>query len=414
MGLELSYIKFINSHTEKSGGTKMLELGNQRISPNPKINFSTGKEYYQSLGYEHVSVDVNGLDGSLKLDLREPTLFSNYINYFNIITNCGTTEHIEPFEKQFTSFKLLHDLLQPNGIFVHIIPEYNDRWKSHCQYFYSKDFFEMLAKENNYEILEFKNLNDLLGVALQKKSSNNFMTNKDLFYSKINFVRDASHVYKNAVYPNTMVSRNKVKDLATYIDIIADENVEGDYIECGTYRGGLSALMLDQLIYRKLDKKLWIYDTFQGMSEPTDLDISVKDENAKTSFDVLKNETTGCADWCKATIDIVESTLNIVTNDFRNYTKFIIGKVEDTLINDANVPKTISLMRLDTDWYDSTKIELETLYHRLSINGYVIIDDYGYWKGQKLATDEFFDKLDKDSYTITDGDDGSIIIKKLK
>ena len=70
-------------------------------------------------------------------------------------------------------------------------------------------------------------------------------------------------------------------------------------------------------------------------------------------------------------------------------------------------------MRLDTDWYESTKIELEKFYHLLSIDGIVIIDDYRLWQGQKLAVDEFFDKLDKDSYKFTDGDDGSLIITKL-
>jgi len=71
-------------------------------------------------------------------------------------------------------------------------------------------------------------------------------------------------------------------------------------------------------------------------------------------------------------------------------------------------------MRLDTDWYESTKIELEKFYHLLSVGGVVIIDDYRLWQGQKLAVDEFFDKLDKDAYQFVDGDDGSLIITKMK
>ena len=211
-----------------------------------------------------------------------------------------------------------------------------------------------------------------------------------------------------------MVTKRKVSELNTCLYKTITEEIVGDYVECGTYRGGLSALMLDTILYHNLDKKLWVYDTFQGMSEPSDLDISNKNEIAKVTFDASKNQLTGYADWCKATIDIVQSTLSIVSHEYEKYSNLIIGKVEDTLTHENNIPKKISLMRLDTDWYESTKIELEKFYHLLSVGGIVIIDDYRLWLGQKLAVDEFFDKLDKDAYQFVDGDDGSLIITKMK
>jgi hypothetical protein len=225
---------------------------------------------------------------------------------------------------------------------------------------------------------------------------------------------DTQHrLFKDIVNPNTMVTRGKILELDKSLDETLKNEIIGDYVECGTYRGGLSALMLDHLISNKLDKKLWVYDTFQGMSEPTDLDVSIKNEQALQTFHASKNAETGFADWCKATIDIVHSTLNLVSPEYLNYTNLIVGKVEDTLQSENNIPKNIALMRLDTDWYESTKIELEKFYHLLSIGGVVIIDDYRLWQGQKLAVDEFFDKLDKDSYKFADGDDGSLIITKL-
>ena len=66
------------------------------------------------------------------------------------------------------------------------------------------------------------------------------------------------------------------------------------------------------------------------------------------------------------------------------------GDVADTLADASTLPEKISLLRLDTDWYESTKIELETLYPRLAKRGILIIDDYGQWAGQKQAVDEFF------------------------
>lgn len=230
----------------------------------------------------------------------------------------------------------------------------------------------------------------------------------------MNEMKNNQDVITKIVKPNTMVSRGRIYDLDRLVNETIESNIDGDYVECGVYRGGLSALMLDKILSHQLDKKLWIYDTFQGMSEPTEVDISTKNENAVEAFNSLKNETTGCADWCKATIDIVQSTLNLVSKNYPNYCKLIQGKVEDTLPVVNNIPEKISLMRLDTDWYESTKIELDTFYNLLSIGGIIIIDDYRYWQGQKLAVDEFFQTIEKDSYAFFDGDDGSLIIKKYR
>ena len=72
---------------------------------------------------------------------------------------------------------------------------------------------------------------------------------------------------------------------------------------------------------------------------------------------------------------------------------YVVGKVEDTIPRD--LPEQISILRLDTDWYASTKHELETAYPRLSPGGVLIIDDYAHWAGSKQATDEFVAALDE-------------------
>jgi hypothetical protein len=72
---------------------------------------------------------------------------------------------------------------------------------------------------------------------------------------------------------------------------------------------------------------------------------------------------------------------------------FVVGKVEQTLNLRSNIPDAIALLRLDTDWYESTKVELETLYDKLSPGGILLIDDYGYWDGTRRAVDEFFNSL---------------------
>lgn len=413
MGLELEYLKFINKHTRHIHGKNLLELGNQRISPNNEVQYATGKSYFQSLGYNHISVDLNGLDGALRRDLRNPNDFVEFKNYFNIITNSGTTEHVQPFDKQYICFKILHEILSLDGIIIHIVPTLGSRWHNHCKFYYTENFFKLLATENNYVILEIFYYDELMLVAMQKKEDREFMKHIEGFDTMITRIDNKKDILAQAVYPNTMVTKGRVLDLEKELKRIVTENISGDFVECGTYRGGLAALMLEYLTDNNLAKTLYIYDTFQGMSEPTEIDVSIKNEIAIDEFLSKKNDETNCAEWCKATIDVVESTLNIVTNEYQKYTKFIVGKVEDTMLYEAHLPTEISILRLDTDWYESTKIELEKLYHRVVSGGVIIVDDYDYWNGQKQAVDEFFSKINSATFRTENGDDGSLIIYKV-
>lgn len=165
---------------------KMLELGDQVIVG---ANFAakTGKEYFQSLGYDHVSVDLNGQHGALKLDLTIPNNFLTWHDNFHVITNAGTTEHIK---HQFTCFKIIHDCARVGALMIHIVPDTDcmksqGKWKGHCDHYYSLDFFSMLAENNDYHILHQDIQDQLVRVVLQKKIAGEFMVDSDLFSSKI-------------------------------------------------------------------------------------------------------------------------------------------------------------------------------------------------------------------------------------
>ena len=80
----------------------------------------------------------------------------------------------------------------------------------------------------------------------------------------------------------------------------------------------------------------------------------------------------------------------MVTNGSANGVRFIKGDVMQTLLDEENIPREISVLRLDTDWYESTLLELQVLYDRVQQGGVVILDDYGYWDGARSAVDEFF------------------------
>ena len=196
MGLRLSYINFINTFIEKVygpeiRGLKMLELGDQIVKKKSGLIEKTGKEYFTNLGYEHTSVDLNGKHNSLIKDLTNANDFAGWPTHFDILTNSGTTEHVEPFESQYDCFKIIHDCVKVGGLMIHLLPDIitlqEGHFVNHCNYYYSEKFFNDLAVNSNYTILENTIMDHLRCVALVK-NSDNFWQDKDSFLKNINII----------------------------------------------------------------------------------------------------------------------------------------------------------------------------------------------------------------------------------
>ncbi len=184
----------------------------------------------------------------------------------------------------------------------------------------------------------------------------------------------------------TMTSAERLVSLFRAIDYIEQNNIEGDIVECGVWKGGSMMLTAHQLqSHGNTQRSLFLFDTYEGMSEPTADDSTY---NNLSADELLKNSDKEDATsvWCYSSIDEVKQNLYSTGYD-KTKLFFIKGKVEETLPDD-NIRK-IALLRLDTDWYESTKQELETLYDKLVPGGVLIIDDYGHWSGAKKAVDEF-------------------------
>jgi hypothetical protein len=223
------------------------------------------------------------------------------------------------------------------------------------------------------------------------------------------------NIIKEIIAPNTMCSQEQVIELDELLEEVFENKIDGDIVECGTWRGGLACLIVQHIIKNiKADKKVYIYDTFEGMPEPEPEDVGVQGEKAIDTFNRWKRKDGTSSKWCSSGIEFVESNLNRITENYKIYTNLIKGKVEDTLLIKENLPKKICLMRLDTDWYRSTKIELETFYPMLSTGGIVIIDDYNHWLGQQKAVNEFLDGLEWESFETVIGANAGLIIRKLK
>jgi hypothetical protein len=191
------------------------------------------------------------------------------------------------------------------------------------------------------------------------------------------------------VAPFTMTSPERVVALRDAISYVLDRGLPGDIMECGVWRGGSMMVVAQLLVERGERRRLHLCDTFEGMSEPTAQDVSRYGRAAHALLNRTER-TQGRSLWCIASEQDVRRNLNSTGYPLDMVT-LVRGKVEDTL--PAAAPQQIALLRLDTDWYESTRHELECLYPRVVPGGVVIIDDYGYWQGARRAVDEYLAQL---------------------
>ena len=116
--------------------------------------------------------------------------------------------------------------------------------------------------------------------------------------------------------------------------------------------------------------------------------------------------------WCYTPLEEVQKRLNS-TGYPRNKLHYIVGDVMETLKDKTKIPEKIAILRLDTDWYESSKFELEQMYDNVVIGGVIIFDDYYHWDGQRRATDDFFEKISINYDFVNIGNNRtSAIIKK--
>jgi hypothetical protein len=185
-----------------------------------------------------------------------------------------------------------------------------------------------------------------------------------------------------AVRPWTMTSLERIYALIQAVRYVSSNRIPGSVVECGVWKGGSMATVARTLLkLHDSERELYLFDTFEGMSEPTPKDVDLSGKNAS---DLMTQNLGRCAE---APLESVEKVLHD-TGYPQDRMHFVRGRVEDTV--PASAPNSISLLRLDTDWYQSTKHELIHLYPRLSRGGVLIIDDYGHWKGARQACNEYF------------------------
>lgn len=173
----------------------------------------------------------------------------------------------------------------------------------------------------------------------------------------------------------SMVGSKRLDNLETCVRTILAENVPGDLLETGVWRGGACILMKAVLNrFHDQSRCVWLADSFQGLPKPT----------AVTDLD-KRFDLSDC-DFMKVSQEQVEANFQRF-NLLDERVRFLKGWFCDTL---PKAPiKQLALLRLDGDLYDSTRDALNAMYRRVSPGGFIIVDDYGSWNGCRVAVDEF-------------------------
>jgi len=185
----------------------------------------------------------------------------------------------------------------------------------------------------------------------------------------------------------TLTSLESLKLLAITCNYIRNTNVVGDFVETGVWRGGSSIVAKYML---GDSKTYYLFDTFSGMTEPSHFDYRIGQNSAEKTIKKWNSMQSESGNkWVAASLQEVKI----------NFTKFglldskiklIEGDIRLTLEISQNLPKAISILRIDTDFYDSTLISLKKLWPLLANGGVLILDDYAHWDGARRAVDEYF------------------------
>ena len=224
---------------------------------------------------------------------------------------------------------------------------------------------------------------------------------KDLNDADVDIIKYEYFDIIRQVLPYTLTTPARLFVLIEAVKYVINNNIEGDIVECGVWKGGsMMAAALALLEMNATDRDLYLYDTFKGMTKPSEEDVTICGDTAHEDYlhrvkrkapevypyTLKRDDKRDMSNWCYSSLEEVRKNMFSLRYP-RDRIFFIQGRVEDTIPH--QVPAGISILRLDTDFYESTKHELEHLFPRVSQGGVLIIDDYGHWLGQKKAVDEY-------------------------
>jgi len=210
------------------------------------------------------------------------------------------------------------------------------------------------------------------------------------------------------VRPYTMTTVQRIEAVISATHYVVKNDIPGAFVESGVWMGGSIMAAARTLVeLGATGRDLYLYDTFEGLPAPGEHDGITGSDQAITELYESANSGSG-KPFLDAPVDIVRNNL-ARTGYPMDRVHTIPGLVEDTIPTSA--PDQVAFLRLDTDWYTSTKVEMETLFPRLSAHGVLIVDDYAYLDGPRKAVDEYLADFPVPIYLHRIDSSGRMIIK---
>lgn len=203
----------------------------------------------------------------------------------------------------------------------------------------------------------------------------------DILNTHCTYNEDIKQLLLNCA-PFTVTDQRALFDLFQTIEHVVDNNILGDFVECGVYMGGSSKLMIDTLAYKNASRPVWMYDTYEGVPVPEAHELNVDMSNLKQWYMDNKHTDEG-SNWCYTHLEHVKANIGNTNN-----VNFVKGLVEDTIPN--VMPDEIAVLRIDVDLATPTRHILDHMYERVVPGGHVIFDDYGYFPETAKTIDDFF------------------------
>jgi hypothetical protein len=195
-------------------------------------------------------------------------------------------------------------------------------------------------------------------------------------------------------------SRERLFATALAMQYVLDSKIPGAFVECGVWKGGNSLVAKAVNEVHGSNRTFYLYDTYEGHVRPGVHDISL--ESGIKAAEVFDTRVASQGSWNAVSVLEVKNNFADTGLSIDNV-MFIAGDMLHTLCVEENLPEVISVLRLDTDWYEPTKLQLEKLWPRLAVGGVLVLDDYGHWAGSKKAVDEFFENYNpKPFFAYTD------------
>lgn len=182
--------------------------------------------------------------------------------------------------------------------------------------------------------------------------------------------------------PYTMGGRKALENAFDVVALAEERQIPGDIVECGVAEGGTAAMMaLANNELGQYQRLKWFFDSFEGLPEPTTDDY----ESGKSGHFIRPLTKGSCLGTIEQVSELLFNTLGLQHDEIR----LIKGWFQVTVQSHKRIIGEIAVLRLDGDWYESTKIPLENFYELIAPGGFVIVDDYATCFGSRKAVDEF-------------------------